>query len=977
MVFTNAASTSAKRKQDADMPESPPKRVTRSRAKATAGVEPQSKVTKATTKSANMSADSKREVAPAKATKRKTRADDANADLKVEASAEAVLTKEPATKGRQKKVEDGTKEKLGIPAIAKDRSAKTLVSEGNSAEAPKPRGRPRKAPSTTNKATTSPRGPLDVAMVRKSNRGRPATVVAKPRAAKPVTKPPTTRKKVKFEDEAGKDKENIPLQVKSLEKPAVRANGMKAKPIRKTTSSSTTRGKKVDNEERATREEESAEQPRSQPLSPKKVAQVAKSFSIGSEDELCGEKTPLRALSKSPVKPPMSPIREIDQTVSKLDFGSLKATSSPERVMPSSILASAARRPPASPFKDAFKDSPKRVNLGDSFARAVSLVPHSPVKASLLQSPARRLATSTIKSNALASPVKSAPATPVVDTPTASKQTKPSPSDLSLEKVVSSPLRALGTPGQSFRDYKMTALEHEAESPDSTKTPRQSSPAQSDTAQKILPTSLSVASPVNFAEDAHSVLSLSSSPVSTIKSATADFQKPVSENISEETGIGNKLQPSATAIQPPATAAPAFSFAFSSAFSSIGSAPEDSESEDELSSSHKSHASAKLGSHGASNRYSSTPVSAMTSGSKAKPPHGSGTEFSMTPLATQLSTWLASSPEKQTAVGPSEKKRGIFSPVGPTLFDRPEKGYTAASSESPPKSSFFEDGMAAREEDEDDSNHPRSENQEVITENEPSQSSQGSEQYGDENAMPLDLLALAPAPLSDDPTSTCTPAKVFTSQTREIHTVSKVPLRPAGDDSPIKLPRKRCRSLAGPLTVVESPEKYEFGYRNNAFDFVASSGTSNDAASEDHSTENQVTPAKFLPDMPQTPGTRLLSNLGSPLRTIRKGVVPNVLKGAVVYVDVHTTEGADASGIFLDLLTQMGARCVKQWLWNPRSGTSSSADDAANTSSDAETPGGKIGITHVVYKDGGKRTLEKVREAKGVVLCVGVGWVLE
>ena len=958
------------------MPESPPKRVTRSRAKATADVEPQSKVTKATTKSAKMSGDSKRDVAPAKATKRKTRADDANADLKVEASAEAVPTKEPATRGRQNKVEDGTKEKLGIPATAKDRSAKALVSEDSSAEAPKPRGRPRKAPSTTNKATTSSRGPLDVAMVKKSNRGRPATVVAKPRAANPVTKAPTTRKKVKFEDEAGKDKENIPLQVKSLEKPAVRANGMKAKPIRKTTSSRTTRGKKVDDEERATREEESAEQPRSQPLSPKKVAQVAKSFSIGSEDELCGEKTPLRALSKSPVKPPMSPIREIDQTVSKLDFGSLKASSSPERVMPSSILASAARRPPASPFKDAFKESPKRVNLGDRFARAASLVLHSPVKASLLQSPARRLATSTIKSNALASPVKSAPAMPVVDTPTASKQTNHSPLDLSLEKVASSPLRALESPGQSFRDYKMTALEHEAESLESPDTPRQSSPAQSDTAQKILPTSLSITSPVDFAEDAYSVRNLSS-PVSMIGSATADFQKPASENISEETGISNKLQPSATAIQSPATVAPAFSFAFSSAFSSIGSAPEDSESEDELSSSHKSHASAKLGSHGASNRYSSAPVSVMTGGSKTKTPRGSGTEFSMTPLATQLSTWLASSPEKQTAAGPSERKRGIFSPVGPALLDRPEKSYTPGSLESPPKSSFFEDGMAAREEDEDDSNHPQSENQEVTTENEPSQSSQGSEQYGDENAMPLDLLALAPAPLSDVPTSTCTPAKVFTSQTREIHTVSKVPLRPAGDDSPIKLPRKRSRSLAGPLTVVESPEKYEFGYRNNAFEFVGSSSTSNDAASEDHSTENQVTPAKFLPNMPQTPGTSLLSNLGSPLRTIRKGVVPNVLKGAVVYVDVHTTEGADASGIFLDLLTQMGARCVKQWLWNPRSGTSSSADDAANTSSDAETPGGKIGITHVVYKDGGKRTLEKVREAKGVVLCVGVGWVLE
>jgi hypothetical protein len=84
------------------------------------------------------------------------------------------------------------------------------------------------------------------------------------------------------------------------------------------------------------------------------------------------------------------------------------------------------------------------------------------------------------------------------------------------------------------------------------------------------------------------------------------------------------------------------------------------------------------------------------------------------------------------------------------------------------------------------------------------------------------------------------------------------------------------------------------------------------------------------------------------------------LKGAVVFVDVHTTEGADASGLFIELLTQMGARCVKRWDWN---GT--------------KHDGSKIGITHVVFKDGGRRTLEKARETGGVISCVGVGWVLE
>lgn len=954
------------------MPESPPKRVTRSRAKANGDVEIQSKVTKITTESAKVSAQSKRRIAPAKATKRRTRADDAHVDPEVEPRAEEVPTKEPAkVPERNRKVKDDTTEKIlkvEVSATTRGRSAKTRVPEETSAEAPKPRGRPRKAPSTTNNVKTGPKALDTVAMVKKSTRGRPATIIAKPSTANPVAKPLTTRKKVKFENQDDKDKENVPLQAKALEKPAMKANGMKAKPVRKPASAKTVAAKSIDNDENDTEKEESTEQSRSLPLSPKKVVQVAKSSSVGSEDELCGERTPVRALSKSPVKPPMSPIRDIDKPVCKLDFGSVKAPSSPEKVMSLNILASPARRPPSSPFKDAFKESPKRVNLGGSFARAVSLAPHSPVKASLLQSPARRLAASAIKLQAPASPVKSAPAIPVVDT-TAGSKPSASFSDLSVETAVSSPLRALGSPGPSFKVYKTTAHEDEAELYKTPSAQGQSSPAQSDSAQKILAASLPISDPVEFAPDTPSALNLSSSPVPMTEPASGDCQKPAAETIGEERGIGNKLQAAAVALQLPVSVAPAFT----SAFSLLRSATEDSESEDELTSGHKFYAPTTSGR--VSNRYSTSMLA--QSGAKTHYPRGSETEVSMTPLATQLSTWLASSPEKKTPTEPVEWKRGLFSPVGPTLFDRPERTNSPGSLESPPKCSFFEDEMAARDQNEDSSMVEQSENQEVLIEVASSQDSQGSEQYGDENAMPFDPRIMAPAPISGDLPSTCTPAKVFSTQTREVHTVSKVPLRPAGEDSPIKIPRKRSRSLAGPLTVVESPEKYEFGYGNNGLTFVGNSSALQKTTSEDRSTENDVTPVRYLPHMPQTPASGIWSNLGSPVRTIRKGTVSNVLKGAVVYVDVHTTEGADASVIFLDLLTQMGARCVKQWLWNPRSGTSGSGDETANTSPDAETPGGKVGITHVVYKDGGRRTLEKVREAKGVVLCVGVGWVLE
>ncbi|KAG9785254.1 hypothetical protein ABEF93_006977 [Exophiala dermatitidis] len=114
----------------------------------------------------------------------------------------------------------------------------------------------------------------------------------------------------------------------------------------------------------------------------------------------------------------------------------------------------------------------------------------------------------------------------------------------------------------------------------------------------------------------------------------------------------------------------------------------------------------------------------------------------------------------------------------------------------------------------------------------------------------------------------------------------------------------------------------------------------------------------------------------APLKT-----VGNILNGAVVHYDIHTTEGQDASGVFVELLTAMGARCVKEWKWNPRAtaGVRARASMPALGSATGHYSGllSNPGVTHVVYKDGGKRTLEKVRSANGSVLCVGVGWVLD
>ena len=974
MVFTKATSILTKRKKTADMPDSPPKRVTRARAKAAGDGDLQLKIT---TASAKISHENKREAGPANPTKRKTRADDEKVGSAVEEIIEELPKKEAKTRGRQKKVEDDVQKEQQAndgSAPRTSRSAKIQAPEEANASASKPRGRPKKIVSTTLAPSAEADLPENTGPAKRSVRGRPPTIITKPSAAKSKAKVPPTKKKVQFQDVKDNEKENLSLQANVLERPILKATGLKAKPIRRAASArSAARGRRDDGKENPA---DTHSTNKIHPLSPKKVTQIAKSCSVSSEDELSGEKTPTRVLCRSPVKPPMSTIREIDKPCSNLDLGPVDGSSS-SNVVPPNILASPARRPPSSPFRDAFNESPKRINPGDSLVHAISVPPSSPMKTSLLKSPARRLPASPIKFNAPASPTKSGFAMPVIDTATASKK----PNSFAIphllqEKAIRSPFKASKSPDRPFKVYKIDAAEKEADS--KLKTPNtsvQENNVQDSGAEKATATPMSTNDISDLAADTPSSLSLSPSPSRTSKARSEDCENLTPEIDVEKDRTGNILQPRATVLEPTVCVAPAFSFASTGRFAS-----EDSESEDELTMIHKSCAPTPI-SHGISTKYStrlesaknetktnnSTAQEALTSSVSRARADACG----MTPLAVQLTAWFASSPEKKTT-GKFERKRGLFSPAGPTLFDRPEQAQMFGSPCSSPKSSFFDDEMAARGQDEDNAVHEQSGNEEVCMDVVASQSSQTSEEYGDENALPLDPLLQATNPTSDQ-ILTCTPARIFLSQAREIHTVSKVPLRPAGDDSPLRVPRTRGRSVGIPLRDLKSSEDFDFEYVNDATPVPQSSNTPK-VASEDSLIKEQTTSDS---EVPQTPGTGMILNPGTPMRTVRKGVVPNVLKGAVVYVDVHTTEGADASGIFVDLLTQMGARCVKQWLWNPRSGTNRSGEEELSTSSDFGTLDGKVGITHVVYKDGGKRTLEKVREAKGVVLCVGVGWVLE
>jgi len=311
---------------------------------------------------------------------------------------------------------------------------------------------------------------------------------------------------------------------------------------------------------------------------------------------------------------------------------------------------------------------------------------------------------------------------------------------------------------------------------------------------------------------------------------------------------------------------------------------------------------------------------------------------SMTALAERFSQWKGATPETtidDVPISPTGEQTEIDEPQSPhfNLGASPEGPPFQISQrkesmvESPARTSFFEEAFTIREDSVVDSDADTEMYDFDDTLFRASQASAASQEYGDEN-KPSDSALLGS---NIAVIQTCTPARVFNSTPRVIHTVTKVPLKPAAEDTPSAKPRQQRRSSLGSLTTPKSDIE-----RRALRELPLPAGTPQS------------------PALTQSPHPTLTSNL---------------LKGAVVYVDVHTLEGADASGIFIELLMQMGARCVKQWTWSPRSSVD---DDCAGAGLST-----RVGITHVVFKDGGTRTMEKVRETGGQVQCVGVNWVLE
>ncbi|KAI1465520.1 uncharacterized protein F4812DRAFT_461834 [Daldinia caldariorum] len=1024
----------------------PPKRMTRARAAAKDAVKTKSTATAATastiakaTKAAP--ATTKRTATTSRPAKRKTRSDedeDEEDNQQTDAEQTSTMNKPAKPRGRPKKVA-GSEPEPETEAPDDNASTATRATRGRkrvTTEATAPKREPAKTTRTTTrtrktatednnaKATTGPAKKTTRTRATASTKAAPGIITTSvsteptPGLKSAVSRPASrvtgiVKKTVSFQEP---EKENLvpTVATKAKAKTAETATGMRAKPVRKPAATGRTT--------RATAKSTSSETREKSPLSPKKDAQnLALSRDTDSDDELATlEKTPLKALMKSPVKPPATKKIDIQPQTDNAEETAQEAT----EPIGSSVFGSPARRPPASPFKDMMKSPPKKVDAVPfvlSSLEEQQQAASSPSKTSILQSPAKRpsvpikafqpsqesngISRSPVKMSLFQSPAKR-PASPF------KMQVPP------MQSLISNSLKLFGPKTSPTEEKPPVEEVQHPEQQEVTETENEPAPSEQteenqveleSPAQLAFPGRLSAVLP-RHADPAlrENPLPIKDTDVKQPEPVTAEPVEAQKEPVIEaeaEAGAGESAHdpmdvdeletkeeaapgPAPTASPPKQADRPEFGLRAKDLKDS-----DMSDSEDELASSgmtpNKSQDNTIFTFTGvpstptpSTTRAPRLPSSAVKAASRAIRSVSKGPRFSFAPLPSQLNERKFASPAK---AGSSDV--GIFSP------EFKEEGFSllkendSSPAESTPTRSFFDEEMKIRAEMENQAaieaaleadiaaqyDEPEFDEIPITDEDielaaeanemslmegiaeveEPKENhahddsiSDASQEYGDENAVPIDpaLLSNNAGTRRLEPVTPVRPAAP-----RSFHTVSKVPLKPADDSTP-----GIFKKLSASVSKL-SANRPSF-FRNTT---VTSSVPTKDASEMDVDGDD----AQELP--PVTPSKAdIWSSIGTPARTPRRDLNNSLLRGAVVFVDVHTSDGADASTVFVELLTQMGARCVKSWPWNP---TNSNEDGSAS----------KIGITHVVYKDGGKRTLEKVRESNGVVQCVGVGWVLD
>ncbi|KAM0349772.1 hypothetical protein ACHAPU_003603 [Fusarium lateritium] len=948
--------------------DSPPKRMTRARA-AAKGTEPAVKTTKIVTAAARAKSTA---TAGTKSTtaKRKTRADENEEDEENQREAAAVRR----TRGRPRKAED--QEPQSQPEAPAKPTRGRVVKKAAVEPLKATRGRPRKAIATapSDEPASAPSKKATTTRTRTTATTTATTTTSTTRTTKtmPAAKP-TVRKAVKFQEP---DKENIEPANEEIE-PA--RPGIRGRPAKRggAAGSRTTRA--------AVR---SAESTTVKPLSPKKITQIPVSRDDDSEDELAGDMPPVKPLMKSPRKPRTNAAKKQPEATeqSTEPITATESISNPPNLS-AAVLTSPAKRLPPSALKDSMKSPARRIGPitlpGSTMKMAQDSNTQSDdgtsFKTSLLMSAAKRpqspikgmnfgaslnpqQSQSAVKASLLLSPAKRA-------MPGLKPITEPRPRDMAAfgEPPLMKPL-VVGTPtpATSIRPSDKLMLEEQADMDFDTVDdevfnepmenlqfpgrlsavlPRYADPALKkamgivDEAEEVVPveeTQIEADAIVEVQEEDVA----EAEPVAEEAELTDQEDSMVvdEEDTEADNGLQETQQEISTSTQSPVQDQnPMFQLRDKDLQPS-----EDMDSD--------------------SDGETSTPANAApitpTPFVRNTPRTTRASIGGISALADRLGSWKASTPVKMAPLASGDKAMG-------------KSAATPRSNASPASTHFFEDEMTVRAGMEDmqadetaEIEEPTFDDMEVTEEdvelaheaNEMSLMepeilddvvnteafddtlSEASQEYGDENEVPASMMPITPVrPVM----------KTF-------NTTTKVPLKPADDSSPSPLKK---RSFSASRVAPKRPG----GSTRSASVISYSPGKGRKSMP---ATIAEVPSAPSTP-APVTPSkSDLWSSLGTPARTPRRDVDPALLRGAVVFVDVYTSEGADASSIFVELLTQMGAKCMKSWSWNP-SGTGNDV-----TSS-------KVGITHVVFKDGSKRTLEKVRESNGIVQCVGVSWVLD
>jgi hypothetical protein len=966
-------------------PQSPPKRMTRARA-AAKGTEPATKPTRVITAAAR--ARAMRGTASTSA-KRKACSDDVD-DSDQEEPEPVVVVKAPAAAVAKPKAPRGRPKKTQDPVPQPEPEAQPA------AVAAKPRGRPKKVvveppveqPVKTTRATRAKKVDVEAAEPaeppKKTTRGRPPSTLA----TRTTTAKPAVKKSVTFDEP---EKENMApagaATARGPAKPAAATTGLKAKPVRRPAAATTraTRGVKT----AATGEKPT-------PLSPKKVNQLTSTYA-DSDDELApSDRLATKPLRKNPIRPPAAgkkAAHDVQMSSTAEDHGS-----DPIETLSRVVLGSPAKKLPQSPFKNCIKSPAKRVEgvLPPSITHATEAgeASQSAFKATLLQSPAKRPpggllkgfdfgamtpgqpGPSPFKTSLLLSPAKRAYSPmkslilPAVEDEQAAQSPAPKPTLLATplpgrtEDVEEEDSMALDEADEAVMPDSPTRLRFPGRM--SAVLPRHADPA-------LTSDLLDVAEAAE--EDAQTMVEGAGDPMA------VDSDNEQDDDIDDDATEPDDSAGTSPPASPPKSAGPMFRLRKEDLQDCDSET--DGGSEDGLAPRRKLFPTAGTTTPLQAGFFK-TPTSRSAvdatpaDRSTAKRVRTDG-KFGFTPLADQLSGWAAGpSPLKlgnyvvespsvavPTAVatpsipdGLSQAPEGFFDEAmarqsDDMVIDAEVEVAAVPDAESPVLEdvAFTEEDVALVTEAREMSLMEHDKIEEHVGNHSFDDSiSEASQEYGDENEMPVDprLEGEPRVPLT-------TPRRALN---REFHTVSKVPLKPADDSSPVIKVKKRGHSIS---RLPVSRPTHTMTRNATVISYSPTKGKDEDILEDDGRDER----AGSAPPATPTKSEAGWSLIGTPARTPRRDVDPALLRGAIVFVDVHTSEGADASGIFVELLTQMGARCVKTWSWNPSS-------DAALDSSSS-----KIGITHVVYKDGGKRTLEKVRESGGVVQCVGVSWVLE